>query len=206
MSQSWLALAEKLIRAWVRLYTAGLALPTKNRRRLEIESDLWDQRQDVSNDGRSQRDFTAQILLRWLLGVPSDLAWRVTQVRERMPGRAGIKDAAIDITEAWKRFLSIGTILAAFYLFLGLGTLLGRDDPYGVVRLNGLIPVGFAALTAAGLWLCWMRPRIGVVLALLGAIPAAAMTVWSLFTPVLAAALLVLAVQFLRVAKELEAR
>lgn len=184
-----------LIHRWVRLYTSGLPQETKDRRRLEIESDLWEQRQDAHRDCSSHALFTAQILVRWLLGVPSDLTWRVAHGSEGGRRRVVPGGAAVGSSGAWKGFLAIGAVLAAFYLLLGVGTLAGRDAEYGVNRLNGLIPVGLAVLTAVGLWLRRWRSRVGIGLALLGAIPGASMTAWSFITPVLGVALLILGVR-----------
>ena len=65
--------AADAVRAWQRLVTAGLPAELRDRRRAEIESDLWESRhQWRGSDGR------IALLLLWRLasGAPHDLAWR----------------------------------------------------------------------------------------------------------------------------------
>jgi len=61
------------VRAWQRLVTAGLPAELRDRRREEIESDLWESRHEWrDSDGR------IALLMLWRLasGAPHDLAWR----------------------------------------------------------------------------------------------------------------------------------
>lgn len=62
------------IRAWQWLVTAGLPAELRDRRREEIESDLWQSRHEwCGADGR------IALLMLWRLasGAPHDLAWRI---------------------------------------------------------------------------------------------------------------------------------
>jgi hypothetical protein len=63
--------AARLVRMWTRLYTAGIAPDLRDRRRAEIESDLWESRRQPHRG-----NVAAQIISRLVLGVPDDLAWR----------------------------------------------------------------------------------------------------------------------------------
>ncbi len=72
-------LAARLVRGWVRLYTAGLPAGVRDGRREEIDGDLWEQVRDGAQIGRTPRYFRSDVLVRWLLGVPADLSWRVTK-------------------------------------------------------------------------------------------------------------------------------
>ncbi len=75
----WLVVAA--VRAWTRLYTSGLPAQSRDVRRAEIESDLWEWRHDP--DRGSGPGAAGHVLLRLLLGVPDDLFWRMTHVTSR---------------------------------------------------------------------------------------------------------------------------
>ena len=61
----------RLVAAWARLYTGGLPAESAERRRLELESDVWEQLHDPV-----ERHTSRMVLGRWLRGVPADLWWR----------------------------------------------------------------------------------------------------------------------------------
>jgi hypothetical protein len=63
--------AVSVVRAWTRVYTWRMRTAQRERRRAEIESDLWESQQDHAS---------AMLMMRRLLkGVPHDLYWRVEQ-------------------------------------------------------------------------------------------------------------------------------
>jgi uncharacterized protein (TIGR03435 family) len=71
----WVRAVIACVRAWTRLYTSGLPSAVRNRRRAEIDSDLWEWCADQAS---GPRDVGAVCLLRRLVfGMPDDLAWRV---------------------------------------------------------------------------------------------------------------------------------
>ncbi len=66
-----------LVEVWVKLYTVGLPLEVRERRRDEIQSDVWEQqRADVAADC-SRKVVAFRILGRSLSSVPQDVSWRV---------------------------------------------------------------------------------------------------------------------------------
>ncbi len=65
-----------LVRKWVRLYTMGLPAEDKKTRRDEIDSDLWEQKQDAAGSGNGT-GAAWNIFGRLLLGIPDDLSWRM---------------------------------------------------------------------------------------------------------------------------------
>jgi uncharacterized protein (TIGR03435 family) len=69
--------AAALVRGWTRLYTQRLPVAIRERRRVEIESDLWESQRDAP-DGRALGT-AAGILARFFLGIPDDLVWWVEQ-------------------------------------------------------------------------------------------------------------------------------
>ena len=61
--------AARLLRWWTRVYTATLPPAERDRRRAEVESDLW----ESSRDPVASR----QVLSRLLLGVADDVGWSI---------------------------------------------------------------------------------------------------------------------------------
>ena len=66
-----------LVRAWTRLYTSGVDPEDRDRRRAEIESDLWEFHEDARRRGCSPEGIAIQILGRLLFGIPHDVLWRL---------------------------------------------------------------------------------------------------------------------------------
>jgi len=60
----------RLTRVWTRLYTAGMARDVRDRRRAEIESDIWESTRQLD------RLSAGHILVRVLMGIPDDVSWR----------------------------------------------------------------------------------------------------------------------------------
>ena len=67
-------LAVAAVRGWTRAYTLGLPPSIRERRRAEVESDLWECHADAA------AVLPLQILGRLLLGIVDDLWWRVEEV------------------------------------------------------------------------------------------------------------------------------
>jgi len=61
--------AARLLRWWTRVYTATLPPAERERRRAEVESDLWESSRDPAG--------SRQILSRLLLGVADDVGWSI---------------------------------------------------------------------------------------------------------------------------------
>ncbi len=61
---------------WVRWYCMGMSDEARDRRSLEIESDLWEHFADGQADGKSPAALNVEMLSRLLRGIPSDIAWR----------------------------------------------------------------------------------------------------------------------------------
>jgi hypothetical protein len=77
MSSVLMRLAISCVTGWTWLYTWRLPPACRESRRAEIESDLWEcQRDTAENLGLGS---ALHILLRLLIGIPDDLAWRVEQ-------------------------------------------------------------------------------------------------------------------------------
>src|SRR5262245_20774134 len=69
--------AVTIVRTWTRLYTWRMARDVREIRLGEIESDLWVLRYDTESRGVSP---ALHIVARLIMGVPSDVRWRVEQI------------------------------------------------------------------------------------------------------------------------------
>jgi hypothetical protein len=83
-----------LVRRWTHLCTSGLPRDSRDRRRAEIESELWE----------AERAATSSliVLARLVLGMPADVAWRV-EVAHVTPSAyaAALALLAAVITAGW---------------------------------------------------------------------------------------------------------
>jgi hypothetical protein len=71
----------RVVRWWVGTYTSGLDPVVRDRRRAEIDSDLWEQVDAHRRAGRSSAAITVAIWRRSLSGVIDDVFWRREQPR-----------------------------------------------------------------------------------------------------------------------------
>jgi len=76
-----LAAAIGSVRAWTRLYTAGMDPGARDARRAEIDSDLWEFHEDARRAGATPMLIAMHMLLRLVLGVRNDLFWRAEHAR-----------------------------------------------------------------------------------------------------------------------------
>jgi hypothetical protein len=82
MSARAVRIAVTIVRMWTRLYTWRLPQSVRNRRRAEIESDLWESQRDANASS-----VTLGLVVRLLLGIVDDVRWRVEQVSAAPPRR-----------------------------------------------------------------------------------------------------------------------
>ena len=66
----------RVCRAWVSCYTRALPTDVAQRRREEIESDLFEHAVDAQANGIRESSFTIEVFGRVLSGMPADLSWR----------------------------------------------------------------------------------------------------------------------------------
>jgi uncharacterized protein (TIGR03435 family) len=77
MTALLLSFAASLVRAWTWLYTSRLPPLVRDRRRAEIESDLWEFERDCVRASAAAAPF--HVLFRLARGIPDDLGWCVEQ-------------------------------------------------------------------------------------------------------------------------------
>ena len=70
------------VREWTRFYTLHMDPPDRNRRRNEIESDLWEFHEDARRRGYPPAAIAVHMLARLLFGIPHDLLWRLEYEQE----------------------------------------------------------------------------------------------------------------------------
>ncbi len=81
---TWLVMAATAaVRGWTWLYTLPLDAETQTTRRREIESDVWEFRNDRARPVTSAC-LAAHLVIRAALGVPDDLLWICSQVRDHL--------------------------------------------------------------------------------------------------------------------------
>ena len=119
--------AGRAVRWWVCLYTRGLPADIRDRRRSEIQSDLWEQQCDGDRAGESNREMAWVAVHRLVRGMPADLVWRAG-TGDTLAQSLGFWFALSAIIGLWLAFLSPGVpdldaptpALAAFYAGKGI--------------------------------------------------------------------------------------
>lgn len=89
-----------VVRAWTRFYTWRMEPAVGAARREEIESDLWEYEHDSIPDGLHP---AWHVLARLILGMPSDLGWRLEHIAadQGLPRRAALAAAVIVAAALW---------------------------------------------------------------------------------------------------------
>jgi hypothetical protein len=181
-----LSFTERAVRFWVHLYTAGLPSMVRDHRRAEIESDLWEEVADAANGRSEDPAVPALVLVRMLLGVPSDLAWRLEAAAESRAEKAPEAASWQLRLDRWG-FFSVGVLLFLFSLVGSAGLWMGhpvtlsemaRSSAAALLMLNGLA-------LAAGMSLIRRWPHAGAGLVVVGAVLFAMAWYWTIVGPLL---------------------
>jgi len=104
MTAPLFAVAVAVLRGWIRAYTWRLDPVLRERRRAEIESDLWEFQQDPA--GSRGLSPALHVLARTLRGVPDDLGWRADNIAvgatwERRVAIVAAAAAAVVVAALW---------------------------------------------------------------------------------------------------------
>ncbi len=105
-----------LVRRWVRFYTFGMSAERRERRRAEIECDLWENCEDRLATEAAPATVGLELVGRCLRGAPADLFWRY-----QMEGPAMNIHFAIDRVA--------GALLLGTVIFLLIGSSISGYDP-----------------------------------------------------------------------------
>lgn len=164
-----------VVDGWVAIYTLGLPRSIRDRRREEVAGHLADEHGDAVRRGELAT-LRRRRLLAWVLGIPDDLAWRLTDAR------AASRSAARWVPASrWSGVLlavvGIGALGAFGLVVRGLSggsiTATTWPPPAPQAFLLGCLAIG------AGTVLAFPWPRLGVALVTLGSIVGFAASPWS---------------------------
>jgi hypothetical protein len=194
------------VRWWVRLYTAGLESSVRDRRRDEINADLWDQVEGQTGNGRTAAAITMAVWLRWLSGMPDDVFWRreqPTAARAALAATEGRRDV-FGPGSRGALVLPVGAVaiaIAVAIAVLVIGNIqydeqsdrLVSSELLGSIHI-GLLAAGLASLVT-GFVIMRSRPAVGAVLAVGGSWVAGLMVYWLIVPLLIAAAISVYAVR-----------
>jgi hypothetical protein len=152
-----------LVRAWVRLYTRGVAPDARAARRAEIDSDLYEHERAARERGRRPAVTALEILMRMALGVAADVWWRL----EHRGARRGSAERLVAARRhAWLVMPTLSAVIyATGWLGLGVPPDVGTAERAAMGLCALLVAAGVASLVAH------RAPRLALALVALGALP-----------------------------------
>ncbi len=189
----------RLVRWWVRRYTAGLDQRTATFRSAEIDSDVAEHDRFRRDTGWPASRIGRERLQRLLAGAPADIGWR--HDRLRVPARRGVTSIMLSVTTIAQ--LLLATYFLAFAAYLLGSSVLADQQVWGRSPLQGFdyyadeAGASGGAFIIAGLGLSLAvaavaRP-VSPVLANVATLPSAVLAVMFFWLGVWALGLIVLA-------------
>lgn len=135
------SVASTFARGWTAAYTAGLPRETRDRRRAEIASDLWDQQHEP--EGSSDPAPLSSAASRAFLGMSADLMWRSRELQHAR--KLELMNLKVDREWDWKMRLISHTaiiVLIAFFSALAFDgpQLLVITLPLGAIAVGRSTP------------------------------------------------------------------
>lgn len=113
-----LACAIALVRGWTQLYSSRMDPASRDSRRAEIDSDLWEFHEDARRRGASPAGIAVHMMARLCFGAPHDLLWRfeyekdaATTYRRSAWLTAGAIGATVCIGALWA-FFAVTSLVA----------------------------------------------------------------------------------------------
>jgi hypothetical protein len=166
-----------VVRRWTQLYTRGLEASLRDARRAEIDSDLWSQVHEANEAGHGPITLGAELLIRLVLGIPADIAWRLSHRGVTIP--AAGKEVGMGEPRSHHVLTAIGVGLAVLYAaYFGMWRVqVAWFLPFAVVLIIGCL------IAVVGLLLVSRRPLLGGGLAATGTMVVGAMVVGGLWIP-----------------------
>lgn len=189
MSTSIMAVVVRLVRGWVRLYTAGLPPAVRDGRRAEVASDLWEQECDAGAVCCRPDDTAWQMFSRWLLGISADLSWRFEQMgAHRRAGKIPERSGNMNTLVAQGALLALAVLLTLGFAAGGVALIAATSSTsqyYPENVILGALGTSGAVIFLIGLYITRWRPLLGGGLLVAGAIPMGLMVVWLVYPPIL---------------------
>jgi hypothetical protein len=178
-----LVFAIALTRSWTAVYTRGLPADVRAERREEIDCDLWHQQRLADLERQPVTGTAIEIIVRAVLGMPSDLLWRVEA------GSSTTTTGRTSVNDTWIMRLGLAVVLIPLLalaingiaiLFFGQG---GTENTTEQVLwgLGFFVP---PLVCLAGVLLCRAQPKLGLGLATVGALASALIMYWMVFITV----------------------
>lgn len=169
------SVAATVVRRWVALYTRGLPAELRDRRRTEIEGDLWAHAEDAYIAGHPPTSLDVEMLTRLTRGVTADIAWRWSQQVAARP--INRKEIVMPKPRSHQALTVIGVGLAALGLAFAVLSLVviqqNTDDrPADVLAASAgaVAMIAGLALALIGLLVVRGHPTMGRQLAILGGV------------------------------------
>lgn len=159
-------LGVRLCRGWVNTYTRGLPAEIGERRRLEVESDLWEHLHDPGIADR-------EILGRTLRGIHADVWWRYRTLLESRGARPRSHVMQTTTRNWWAPVTTVVGIVVATIGLLGLAVGETASGSGGAVILAAVPPAIGGLLVLGGVATRRQRPVAGSRLVVVGAVLAA---------------------------------
>lgn len=174
---AFLSFTIALTRAWTATYTLGLHTSLRTERREEIDCDLWEHQRLADLERIPATGTALDILLRLVLGVPSDIVWRLEVGADARTERG----TRMNESNLMRGLLALAVLVALVPIGVGAMAVIGANGDWD----NDTERIVFGLLSAlagtamlAGLILSRSRPVLGIALVLAGAAALSAMWYW----------------------------
>jgi len=163
--------AASVARKWVCWYAGFVGTEAAERRRAEIDSDLWEQQADARQAGRRSLAVAGSIAWRVVGGMPDDLLWVRTQRLAMRGQRADRKASAMNtlghsVARWW--WVVGAAMLAALFLWIGIDNLVGEYAPLPAAAAQCFI---YLTVLVVGIVLRVRAPRLSAVLIAAASLP-----------------------------------
>lgn len=166
-----------IVRRWVALYTLGLPQKLRQARRLELDCDLWEQRQLAEYRRETPFGTAAEIAVRAALGTISDITWRVEA------GSSARRNRSTEMNDSliMRGLLLAAVAAAAFPFVIGVLVAAGLNGEVSTTErlIFGPLQIIVGALIIGGLVISARRPALGIGLVVVGTLAISVMWYWA---------------------------
>ena len=143
---------------WADRYTRGLPAEVRDRRREEIESDVFEHvHLNMTSDARR-----TSVAWRTVRGIPADVSWRRQEKRAMRanspePNESHLRNAWAVVTQRW--FAPVAVLVMLFDLLFAIAVI--NEDGSNSGQVIGPILLTLCAVAiGTGLWLRWRAVRV----------------------------------------------
>lgn len=138
-------LSVKAARRWAAVYTRGLSIDVRERRCLELESDMWEHLHDADEPNAATAVFG-----RFLRGMPADVRWRYRTLFESRGARQRSQHMTTSLRSNW--WVILTAILGVVPLGISIAMTASGVGGGGTLRLVGVaVSALIGALLIGGL-------------------------------------------------------